>query len=130
MQALALTAATSSPHLLPFFFVNYQNRYVRVGLEEIRLLEADGQAVKIHTTNDIIYEVKVNLGHLLSQLPHFEPYLLKVSRRHVVNIQAIEAIEGNVLFIKGHQVPISRRFHGSVMEQLPLIRSRSHIHTS
>lgn len=124
-STLGVPMPSSSPHLLPFFFVGHQDRYVRVGVDDIVLLEADGQAVKVHTSH-CMYKVRVNLGHFLSQIPHVAYYLLKVSRRHVVNIQAIEAIEGNLLVLKGHQVPISRRLYGSVMAQLPLIRSRSY----
>ena len=51
--------------------------------------------------------------------------VLRSSILSICSQHHIEAIEGNYIFLESSQIRISRRLHPQVMEQIPIIRTRS-----
>ena len=104
-------------------FITVNSRYERVDVTEIRCIEAVGTSVRLYLSAQKVVKIGVNLSHFLSQIP--QHFFIRVSRKHLVNIHHIEAIEGNYIFLESSQIRISRRLHPQVMEQIPIIRTRS-----
>lgn len=88
-----------------FFFVKANGGLVKIFFENILFIEALKEYVKIVTTEKPVVTYHTISG-LQEKLPHENFY--RIHRSYIVNIKAITGIEGNIVKIKEHQLPISR----------------------
>jgi DNA-binding LytR/AlgR family response regulator len=86
-------------------FLKKNNRFERVLLNEIQFLEADSNYTTIYTQNGKFVYTAV-LKQLESRLP--KDRFLRVHRSFIVNIQAVQAYQGNVLYIESHKILVSK----------------------
>ena len=106
-----------------YFFIPDNYEYVRVNFKDILYLEADGSYTHI-VTNNKTYQLSMNLKHLGEQLNHAK--FLRISRKHIVNIDHIVRINGVCLFIeKGNselKLPFSKIRRQEILGELPVIK--------
>ncbi|WP_075601887.1 LytR/AlgR family response regulator transcription factor [Saccharicrinis aurantiacus] len=88
-----------------FIFLKKQNAYVKVRLDDILWLEAEGNYTTIYTKDDsFIYSVV--LHKIEEQLP--KDLFKRIHRSFVVNIKNVTGIKGNMLIIGDKQIPVSK----------------------
>jgi DNA-binding LytR/AlgR family response regulator len=107
-----------------FFFIPDNYEYVKVRCKDILFVEADGSYVKIHTTGKVL-QISTNLKNFEEQFEHFD--FLRVSRKHIININFTERINGVHLVIKDYddaeyKIPFSKRKRHEILDALPVIR--------
>ncbi len=99
-------------------FVRYRDKMVKVVIEDILFVKADGNYCLI-TTKEKEYILSVPLKTLEESLP--TTHFMRTHRSYVVNLTKIEALTDNqeYLTLGGNKhVPVSRRFKPEVFNRL------------
>ena len=94
-----------------FIFVKSDKQLKKIFLEDILFVESMENYVTIHTASskEVVYStLKLFLESLHSK------NFLQVHRSYVVNIRHIHSIEGNMLLINAHRIPIARNLREEV----------------
>lgn len=92
-------------------FLKKDNHFQRVALNEILLLEADGNYTTIYTQADQ-YIYSTVLRKMEEKLP--SERFMRVHRSFIINIDAVEGFEGNTLFVKEKRVSVSKQYREQV----------------
>lgn len=96
--------------------VKSDKKLLRLLPEEIFMVEAYGNYIKIHT--DHIVVTPQVLTEFLEKLPD---YFLRIHKSHVVNCNEIKSLEGNILVLNnGQAVAVSRSYRKDLLTQLGL----------
>ncbi|NML21559.1 response regulator transcription factor [Pseudoflavitalea sp. G-6-1-2] len=98
-----------------YLFVKADNRLEKIAYNEILFAEAMENYVGIYT-EDRKLVVHSTLRALQESLP--ESRFIQPHKSYLVNMDAIRAIEGNVLHIAQYQVPVSKYLKEVVMEKI------------
>jgi len=99
-------------------FVRYRDKMVKVVIEDILFVKADGNYCLI-TTSEKEYILSVPLKTLEESLP--TTHFMRTHRSYVVNLTKIEALTDNQEFLTlggNKHVPVSRRFKPEVFNRL------------
>lgn len=99
------TTTKSTLQIQDSLFLKKEQRFERVPLKDILLLQADSNYCNIFTSaKKFIYSTV--LKKIEEQLPTNQ--FLRVHRSYVVNINKVTGFEGNSLFIEDKKIPISK----------------------
>jgi len=96
-----------------FFYVKCDGKIVRVLYDELIYVEAMANYVTLYTVSDkmIVY---LTVKGILEKLPPEK--FIQVHKSHIVNINKIKAIEGNMLHLGNARITVGQSFHEKVME--------------
>ena len=99
-------------------FIKSDGKLVRLNYSDILFIESMGDYVKFVTGDKkyITHNTIKNLEEKVSK-QHF----MKVHRSYIININKIDDIRENDLFIKGNEIPISKSHRSDVMKRLNII---------
>ncbi|MGB3464004.1 MAG: LytTR family transcriptional regulator DNA-binding domain-containing protein [Cyclobacteriaceae bacterium] len=92
-------------------FVKDKFRFERVFFSDILYLEADGNYVRLSLENKD-YLLASTLSNLYEKITSDD--LIRTHRSFVVNVEKIDAIEGNRLFIGETEIPVGRNYKEEV----------------
>jgi DNA-binding LytR/AlgR family response regulator len=98
-----------------FFFIKADNKLIKLFYNDILFVEALQNYVAIHT-KDKRYITYLTFKSIEEYLP--ADSFIKIHKSYIVSAARIDNIEGNVIRIGDHQVPISRTAKDEVMEKL------------
>lgn len=98
-----------------FIVIKAEHKLIRVHFDNIVLLEAFHEYVKIITTDSRIITFE-RLKNMEAILP--ASIFLRVHRSYIVNRSKVSSISGNMLDVEGHQVPVSREMKNRVIKAL------------
>ena len=88
-----------------FFFVKADQGLVKIFFDQVLFIEAIKEYVKIVTREKVVVTYHTISG-LEEKLPKGKFY--RIHRSYIVNIKAINSIEGNLVRIDKYELPISR----------------------
>lgn len=90
-----------------YFFVKQDSRLVKISYNEVLYMEAQRDYTYIY-----LKDKKILAGMHLKALEELiqSPSLFRVQRSYIVNLDAISAINGNVLEIAGKEIPIGANY--------------------
>ena len=88
-----------------YFFVKTDHQIVKVNFREILFIESLREYVRIHTNTQRIVS-RLALQRLEELLPAAK--FIRIHRTYIVNIDAVQKIEGNLLHIGKEQLPVSK----------------------
>lgn len=99
-------------------FVKDGSKLVKLAIEDIFFIEAQGDYVNIHTEkkNFLIHSTMKNIEEKLPS-EHF----FKVHRSYIVNLHHIDDIEESILQVNKFKVPISKAKKDELLKQLRVI---------
>ena len=99
----------------PYLFVKTDKLLKKVTIQDILFIESMGNYVLIHTSSskEITYSP---LKSLLEFLP--DNLFIQVHRSYIVQTSKVQAIEGNMLIIGTHKIPIARNLRDEVLNAL------------
>lgn len=94
-----------------YVFVKSDKQLKKILLKEILFIESMENYIIIYTTSskEIVY---TTLKHMLDSLPGEN--FLQVHRSYIANIEHIKSIEGNLLNIGTHKIPVARNLRDKV----------------
>lgn len=88
-----------------YFFIKSDNKVVRIAFEEVLFIEALQKYIRIHTKEKRIVSL-LSLSKIQELLPSNN--FVRIHRSYIVNIDKIDNIEGNMVNINNHKLPISK----------------------
>ncbi|QEC44147.1 LytR/AlgR family response regulator transcription factor [Pseudobacter ginsenosidimutans] len=98
-----------------YLFVKVDNRLEKLFFAEILFAEAMENYVRIYTESRKLI-IHSTMRSLLDSLPAVN--FIQPHKSYIINLDAIRAIEGNVLHIREYQVPVSKYLREAVMEKI------------
>ncbi|WP_298760019.1 response regulator transcription factor [uncultured Psychroserpens sp.] len=104
-----ISNSLSSEHIN--FFVKGDKKYHQIKSEDILYIEAYGNYTKLYFEDSYIVSHE-SISHYISLLStnHF----LRVHKSFIIALDRIRQIEGNIIWISGHKVPIGRTYKSLV----------------
>ena len=117
-EKLETTAAPQISNDLDHLFIKVDTKLVKLQNDEILYVESMGDYVKFVTENKkyITLNTIKNLEEKLNR-----SQFLKVHRSYLVNLTKIDDLDGNIVFIKGNQIPISKGHREEVINRLNIL---------
>jgi DNA-binding LytR/AlgR family response regulator len=118
-RAISLTDRIEKvePSLQNTLIIRADRKIHRLLQKDILYLEAFGDYVKVHTQQDCLLP-KERLSHLEEKL---DPHLFfRIHRTFIVNLNAINYLEGNSLVIKETRIPVSKSYRKALLEKIGL----------
>lgn len=100
-------------------FVKVGNRYLKVMIEDITYIEADGKLINIVTVNQQKLPVKMTLEHMLELVKRFG--LIRVQRSFLVNLKYLSAINGEYVYLGETPIPIGRQYKEELLRLINTI---------
>jgi two-component system LytT family response regulator len=98
-----------------YFFIKANNRIEKIMTGEVLFIEAVENYVNIYTAHKkylSLVGLHVIEGYLDSR------QFIKVQKSYVVAKSKIDSIEGNILHIGGHSIPVSRKWREEILAQI------------
>lgn len=87
------------------FFKTNHNKLEKINFNEVLFIESYGEYARFHTSKKISVS-RVSLNRLEEIFPKNK--FFRVHRTFIVNIDKIETIDGNIIEIQEHKIPISK----------------------
>ena len=111
-------AAPSAPKA-DHIFVKHENSFVRVPLADILFLHADRSYCNI-VTEERTYVQSVSMNHVYEQIQ--SPDFIRVHRSHVVNVNKVTALDGNMVKVGKHTIEMSKSFRDELIGRLTFLK--------
>ncbi len=105
----------AQPQTEPFFFIKADNKLVKLFFDDVLFVEALQNYVAVHT------KTKKYITYLtFKSIEDFLPAasFIKTHKSFIVSVNKIDNIEGNIIRIGEHLIPISRTAKDEVLEKL------------
>jgi DNA-binding LytR/AlgR family response regulator len=99
-------------------FIKAEGKLVKLNQEDIVFIESMRDYVKFVTASQkyVTYSTLKNLEEKLAKTT-----FLKVHRSYIVNINKIDDIRGNTIYLQGNQVPIGKGHKDEVLRRLNIL---------
>ncbi len=99
----------------PHFYVKEDGLLVKVRFEDILWVEGVKDYIFIHTRA----KRHMVLTSMKSAEEKLDPkQFMRVHRSHIVHLGDVDALEGNLLHIGQHRVPVSKQYRGEVLDRV------------
>lgn len=98
-----------------YFFLKVDNRFEKISYDEILFAEALQNYVAIYTAEKKMLSY-ITFTQVENQLPAGK--FLKVHKSYIVAMDKIKTVEGNIINIAQHQIPVSRGLKDEVMQKI------------
>lgn len=98
-----------------FLFVKSDKQMRKVFLKDILYVEGVENYIYIYTSSEKIL-IRSTLKHFYESLP--EELFLQTHRSYVVNIARIDRVEGNMIYIGDHPIPVARNLRDGVFKRI------------
>jgi DNA-binding LytR/AlgR family response regulator len=107
-------SSTATDHI----FIKSDGKLVRLNNDDILFIESMGDYVKFVTADKkyVTHNTIKNLEEKVNRQT-----FMKVHRSYIININKIDDIRENDLFIKGNEIPISKAHKSDVLKRLNII---------
>ena len=102
--------STVEPH--KYIFVKSDKQLKKILLIDILFIESMENYVTIYTTTsrEVVYSTLKQIQESLSS-----ENFIQIHRSYIVNIENVQAIDGNLLKIGTHKIPVARNFRDKVL---------------
>lgn len=101
----SVARSVEDPPANDYFFVKTDHQIVKVNFADILFIESLREYVRIHTPTQRIV-ARLAMQRLEELLPPAK--FIRIHRTYIINIDAVQRIEGNLLHIGKEQLPISK----------------------
>ncbi|GAB3333423.1 hypothetical protein GCM10027299_40930 [Larkinella ripae] len=98
-------------------FIKHNYQFVKILLEDILVLEADGAYTTI-VTNDRKYAIRLTISTLLERLSEIQ--LARVHRSYAVHIKKVEGFSDREIVVGKHVIPLGRQYKQAFIQQFQI----------
>ncbi len=98
---------TGQPVINDAIFVKSEKRYIKIPIEDLNYVEADGSYCKVHCS-DKEYLLTMNLHNFETRIHH--PNLMRISRSFIVNVKKVVSFEKDHLNVGSKSITISKQY--------------------
>lgn len=99
-------------------FIKANGKLVRIAFNDLMYVENLADYVKIYTSKTS-YVIYCTMKHLESRLPSEK--FMKIHRSYIINLEKIEYIDDNEVFVHERIIPIARSQKSDLLEHLNLL---------
>lgn len=99
-------------------FIRKKERFEKINFQDILWAEAKGNYTIIHSVNDQ-YLIANTLQLITEQL--VAPFFARIHRSYFVNLNAVDSIDGNTLYINDRAFTISRSHREEILQRFNMI---------
>ena len=99
-------------------FIKKNNRFIKVRYEDIMWAESQSNYTEIHT-DKMSFMLALTLGIVEKRLK--KPYFVRVHRSFLVNVNWVDSISGNTLYIGKKMLPVSKNNREEVLQYFELL---------
>jgi DNA-binding LytR/AlgR family response regulator len=111
--------AADGVHTPDHIFVKNDNTFVRISLKDILFLQAERSYCNI-VTAEKTYVQAVSMNHVFDQIKNKD--FVRVHRSHVVNINKVTAIEGNMVKLGKYTLEMSKSMREQLIGRLTFLK--------
>lgn len=104
------------PH--SFFFIKDGFKNIKLNYEEVLFIKGSGNYLDIHTAGKI-FSPRMTFPDIASKLPSSQ--FIRVHQSYIINLNAVDKIENNQIYIQEHKIPVSSSYRESLMKRLDLV---------
>jgi DNA-binding LytR/AlgR family response regulator len=108
-------ASKGTTNPMQHIMVRADKKNYKIGFNELLFLEAQGDYVKFVTAERSIM-VHGTLREFISQLP--EKYFEQIHKSYVISLSKIDYVEGNMVKVGAHKIPVSLSFKEQFLKRL------------
>lgn len=101
-------------------FIRSHKNFLKVPFSEIEWLKADKNYTEIHTKKQK-HIVRNTLNEVEARLP--QDQFVRVHRSYIVRLEAIKALDAQNIHLESTTIPISRKIHSWLLDNLNLLSS-------
>jgi len=112
LHTLKRNKPVANPDATTHFFVKCEGKIEKVMFAELQYIEAMANYIILHTINNKLI-VYLTIKGILEKLP--ADTFLQVHKSYIVNVNAINTIEGNMLHVGKVKITVGQNFYDSVM---------------
>jgi DNA-binding LytR/AlgR family response regulator len=109
----------NSTLLKEHIFVRENQAFVKIPIQDIQYLEAERSYCNIVCINKT-YMLSKAMSHIYEQIE--SPEFVKIHRSHIINVNKIESIEGNVVRIGTHEIQMSKEYRDDLLNKLKFVK--------
>ena len=102
-----------------FFFIKDGSKNIKIQFNEIFFIKGSGNYLDI-MLKDKVHSPRMTFMELFEKLPSSE--FMRVHQSYIVNINAIDKIENNHVYMERHEIPISDRYRDLFFKRLNLMK--------
>jgi len=102
-----------------FFFIKDGAKNIKIQFEDIFFIKGSGNYMDI-VQKDSVHSPRMTFMELFEKLP--SSAFMRVHQSYIVNINAIDKIENNQVYIDRHEIPISNRYRDLFFKRLNLMK--------
>jgi DNA-binding LytR/AlgR family response regulator len=106
---------SAKSEIAEYFFIKTDNKLIKINYDDILFIEAMQNYVSVHT-REKKYITYLTFKSVEDHLP--STGFLKIHKSYIVSIARIDSIEGNLVRIGTHELPISRSSKEEVLEKI------------
>lgn len=100
-------------------FIKKKTLLEKVKYADLMWIEADGNHITLHATDDRSYTVRKSLKEIADKLP--KDRFLRVHKSYVVQVDAVTAIDTNHVHLEEKKIPIGRSYYNAFTATLNTI---------
>lgn len=98
-----------------FLFVRRNDRHVKIKINDIQFIEADGSYLKIITKSDQ-FSLALNLSQF--ERKNLMRSLIRIHRSYIVNFDLIDSFDNNYVYIGEASIPIGLTYRNKFMKSV------------
>lgn len=100
------------------FLKTHSGKLEKINLEEVAVIEADGNYCIIYTTQNRKHAVKISLKRMAMQLSG--RLFIQIHRNYLVSLTAVESVDtsANLITVMGRELPIGTSFRANLIAHL------------
>ncbi len=102
-----------------YFFVREKNALRKINPDDIVYIQAMGDYILIHTAQKK-YTIHSTIKNMEARLPRNQ--FARVHRSHLVNLEKVERIADDIIFINSHELPIGEAYRSEVLQHLSILK--------
>jgi DNA-binding LytR/AlgR family response regulator len=118
-DAFSLRAGRFEDSDAQFFFIREKEMLRKLKISDILFIQAFGDYINIHTAAKRM-TVHFNLKYIIKKLP--EKNFIRVHKSFIVNLNRVEKIQGNSVYLNSHQVPVGDAFRKDLNKSLNILK--------
>ena len=101
-----------------YIFIKTEGKLVRLNNDDVLYIESMGDYVRF-VTSDRKYVVHNTIKNLEEKMNR--KAFMKIHRSYIVNIQKVDNIRENFLFVRGAELPVSKAHKADVIQRINII---------
>jgi DNA-binding LytR/AlgR family response regulator len=102
-------------------YIPLKNGHQKIENKDIFYIEASGSYINIYTKEKPIV-LSTNLGNFQKQLTGIN--FIRVSRKHIINLDHIERIENNIVVVDKKVIPVGESYRHELFKHLKIIKTK------